>query len=297
MEIGRLLTAMVTPMTASGDVDYDGAKRLAVALVDSGNDGVIVSGTTGESPTLSNAEKVRLFAEVKGALGSKGAVIAGTGNYSTAESIELTREAEAAGADGVLLVTPYYNKPPQEGLYRHFSAIAESTRLPAILYNVPGRTGVNMTADTTIRLSAIPNIIGVKEASGDLDQSAKIISGASDGFRVWSGNDNDTLPLLSIGAYGVISVVGHIVGGQIKSMINHFLAGETRDAAEIHRRLLPLVNVAFVVANPIPIKYMLNQVGFPAGPNRLPLVEPDEATASKILAELKKHRIDLPVAV
>ncbi len=297
MEIGRLLTAMVTPMTASGEVDYDQAKRLALALVDSGNDGVVVAGTTGESPTLTTAEKLRLFSEVKGALGSRGVVVAGTGNYSTAESIELTREAESTGADAVLLVTPYYNKPTPEGLVRHFEAIAGATRLPAILYNVPGRTGVNMTAETTIRLSAVPNIIGVKEASGNLDQTAKIVEGAPGSFRVWSGNDNDTLPILAVGGYGVISVIGHIVGAQIREMITSFLAGENAKAAAIHRRLIPLVDAAFCVANPIPIKFMLNQTGFRAGPNRLPLVEPDEATAARILAELKRHRVDLPVAV
>lgn len=297
MEIGRLLTAMVTPMTAGGEVDYDQAKRLALALVDSGNDGVVVAGTTGESPTLTAAEKLRLFSEVKGALGSRGVVVAGTGTYSTAESIELTREAEGTGADGVLLVTPYYNRPTPEGLYRHFEAIAGATRLPAILYNVPGRTGVNMLPETVVRLSAVPNIIGVKEASGNLDQTAKIVEGAPAPFRVWSGNDNDTLPILAVGGYGVISVIGHIVGAQIREMITSFLAGENAKAAAIHRRLIPLVDAAFCVANPIPIKFMLNQVGFRAGPNRLPLVEPDEATASRILTELKRHRIDLPVAV
>ena len=297
MEIGRQLTAMVTPFDDRGEVDYEAAKRLALALLEAGNDGLVIAGTTGESPTLTTAEKLRLFAEVKAAVGGRGAILAGTGNYSTAESIELSLAAAETGVDGVLLVTPYYNKPTQEGLAQHFEAIAARTPLPALLYNVPGRTGVNMSADTVIRLSRTPNIVGVKEASGDLDQAAKIIEGAESGFRVWSGNDNDTLPLLAIGAYGVISVAGHVVGRQIREMIESFLAGDHGLAAAIHRRLIPMVDAVFCLANPIPIKYMLNQVGFPAGSPRLPLVEPDEGTAARIRAELARHRIDLPVAV
>lgn len=297
VEVGRLLTAMVTPFAADGAVDYDRAKRLALALLDSGSDGVVVSGTTGESPTLSTEEKVRLFREVKSAVGDRGAVIAGTGNYNTAESIELSREAERAGADGLLLVVPYYNKPTQEGLYRHFAAIAASTRLPCILYNVPGRTSLNMTAETVIRLSEVPNIVGVKEASGDLEQIGRIVSGARPGFRVWSGNDQDTLPILAIGGYGVVSVIGHLVGKQIKQMIEAQVAGRCDEARAIHLRLLPLVKACFLVSNPIPVKYALNVAGFPVGGYRLPLCDPDAATAEKIAAEVRRHQIDLPVAV
>src|SRR6266542_3684415 len=187
-EIGRLLTAMATPFDRDGQLDAAQAGRLARALLDSGSDGLVVAGTTGESPTLTLKEKWKLFAAVKQAVGGRGAVIAGTGNYSTAESIELTQEAEKIGVDGVLLVVPYYNKPTQEGLFRHFEAVARSTRLPCILYNVPSRTSTNMTAETTVRLSHIPNIVGVKEASGDLAQAARIIQGVRDDFRVWSGN-------------------------------------------------------------------------------------------------------------
>jgi len=297
VEIGRLLTAMVTPFAADGAVDYDRAKRLALALLDSGSDGVVVSGTTGESPTLSTEEKVRLFREVKSAVGDRGAVIAGTGNYNTAESIELSREAERAEADGLLLVVPYYNKPTQEGLYRHFAAIAASTRLPCILYNVPGRTSLNMTAETVIRLSEVPNIVGVKEASGDLEQIGRIVSGARPGFRVWSGNDQDTLPILAIGGYGVVSVIGHLVGKQIKQMIEAQVAGRCDEARAIHLRLLPLVKACFLVSNPIPVKYALNVAGFPVGGYRLPLCDPDAATAEKIAAEVRRHQIDLPAAV
>lgn len=297
MEIGRLLTAMVTPFDREGQVDYEQARRLAQALLDSGSDGVVVAGTTGESPTLTLKEKWRLFTEVKRAVGGRGAVIAGAGNYSTQESIELTRESERLGVDGVLLVVPYYNKPTQEGLFRHFEAIARSTSLPCILYNVPSRTVANMNSETVVRLSHIPNIVGIKEASGDLEQAARIIEHMRDDFYVWSGNDQDTLPLLAIGGYGVISVASHLAGAQIKEMIEAFLDGRTAQAARIHRRLTPLVKALFLVSNPSPVKYALNEIGFQVGAPRLPLVEPDDATAAAIRAELSRQRIDLPVAV
>lgn len=296
-EIGRLLTAMVTPFSSDGQVDFDQARNLATALIDSGSDGIVVAGTTGESPTLSLKEKWRLFTEVKRAAGRRGSIVAGTGNYSTQESIGLTQEAERLGVDAVLLVVPYYNKPTQEGLFRHFEAIARSTALPCILYNVPGRTACNMSADTVIRLSHIPNIVGIKEASGDLEQSARIIEHARDDFHVWSGNDQDTLPLLAIGGYGIVSVASHLVGLQIRAMIDSFLAGHNAEAAAIHRRLTPLVKALFLVSNPIPVKFALNAVGMRVGSLRLPLTEPDEATAAAIRAELARHRIDLPVAV
>ncbi len=297
-EIGRLLTAMVTPFDDQGAVDYPQARRLAQALLDSGSDGVVVGGTTGEAPTLSHEEKMRLFAEVKEAVDGRGVVIAGTGTYSTAESIELSKEAARTGVDGLLLTVPYYNRPTQEGLYRHFEAIARSGNLPCILYNIPGRTGTNMTVETTLRLSRVPNIVGVKEASGNLDQIARIIDGAGEGFRVWSGNDGDTLLVLAVGGYGVICVLSHLTGLQMKQLIESFLAGRTGGAAKMHRRLLTLNNALMTLAsNPIPIKYALNQIGFRVGPPRLPLVEPDEATGEKIMAEVRRHHIDLPVTV
>lgn len=296
-EIGRLLTAMVTPFDDRGEVDYQQAQRLAVALLESGSDGVVVAGTTGEAPTLSTKEKWRLFAEVRKAVGGRGAVVAGTGNYNTHESIELSREAEQIGVDALLLTVPYYNKPTQEGLFRHFEAIARATRLPCILYNVPSRTGLNMTAETTIRLAQIPNIVGVKEASGDFRQIATIIGHARGDFRVWAGNDEDTLPILALGGYGVVSVASHLVGSQMKEMIEAFTAGRTEDAAAVHRRLLPLMNALFLQTNPIPVKYALNQLGFRVGKPRLPLVEPEQAVGEAIMAEVRRHRIDLPVAV
>lgn len=294
-KFGRLITAMVTPFDANGGVDYPQAKKLALALLASGSDGIVVSGTTGESPTLSKEEKLRLFSEIKGAVGTRGTIIAGTGSYNTEESIELTREAEQVGVDGILLVVPYYNKPTQDGLFAHFSAIAKSTKLPCILYNVPGRTVTNLAPETAIKLSRTSNIAGIKEASGNLEQASKIIQAAPPGFLMYSGNDSDTLPLMALGAYGVISVASHLVGKQIKAMMEAFVSGDTRGAAAEHRRLLPLVNALFIVSNPIPVKYALNRVGFRSGKPRLPLTEPDEQTSAKIDAVLKSYTIDLPV--
>jgi len=276
-------------------VDYEQAKKLALALIASGSDGVLVVGTTGESPTLVRAEEYRLFREIKAAVGDKGSVIAGTGSNSTAEAVEATREAEKIGVDACLLVVPYYNKPTQEGLYQHFKTVAESTSLPCIMYNVPSRTVVNMTADTVIRLSKVANIIGVKEASGNFEQIAKIIQETGDDFFVWSGNDTDTFPIMAIGGYGIISVASHLVGNQIKQMIDNFVDGKVAEAAAIHRRLLPLVDALFIVSNPIPVKYAVNQVGFRVGKPRLPLIEPDEKTAAIIKDTLKNYTIDLPV--
>ena len=294
-KLGRLLTAMVTPFDAKGEVDYAQARKLALALLDSGSEGVVVVGTTGESPTLIREEELRLFSEVKSAVGSQGAVIAGTGSNSTAEAVETTREAERLGVDACLLVVPYYNKPTQEGLYQHFKTIAQSTSLACILYNVPSRTVTNLSAETVIKLSQIDNIIGVKEASGNLEQISHIISQARADFLVWSGNDGDTLPILALGGYGIISVASHLVGKQISEMIDSFISGKTAKAAEIHRHLMPLVNALFIISNPIPVKYALNQVGFNVGKPRLPLTEPDEKSAAIIKNILENYKIDLPV--
>ena len=295
-EIGRLLTAMVTPFDDKGEVDFEQAKKLAHALLDSGSDGVVLSGTTGESPTLTTGEKMRLFAEVKESVGDKGVVIAGTGTYSTAESIELSQEAEKQGVDGLLLVVPYYNKPPQEGIYQHFKAIAGKTNLPCIVYNIIGRTGVNMTDETTIRLSQIDNIVGTKEASGDMNQIARIIDGASPGFKVWSGDDNQTFLIMSMGGYGVVSVVSHLVGNQIKHMMGLLLEGDIEGAASEHRRLLPIFLGMFVESNPIPVKYAVNHIGLKVGGPRLPLVPPSEKAMVQIEKLLDQFEIDLPVS-
>src|SRR3990170_1244302 len=282
-EIGRLLTAMVTPFTAEGAVDYAQAGRLALALLETGSDGVVAAGTTGEAPTLTGAEKLALFSEVKKAVGGSAAVIAGTSTYNTAESVELTKEAAKTGVDGFLLTCPYYNRPTQEGLFRHFEAIARVTSLPCILYNIPGRTGVNMSVETVVRLSRVPNIVGIKEASGDLKQIARIVEETREDFHVWSGDDADTLPILSVGGYGVIAVVSHLAGNQLREMIDSYLAGRVAEASRIHRRLLPLMTVLMTAAsNPIPIKHALNVVGFRVGGVRLPLVEPEDRKSTRL---------------
>ena len=291
--LGRLITAMVTPFNDDGSVSYEQAKRLALGLLNSGSEGLVVVGTTGESPTLVRDEELRLFTEIKSAIGERGSVIAGTGSNSTAEAIEATRAAESTGVDACLLVVPYYNKPTQDNLYQHFKAIAQSTRLPCILYNVPSRTVVSLSADTVIRLSKIDNVIGVKEASGNLGEIAKIIENTEDDFIVWSGNDSDTLPILALGGYGAISVASNLVGNQIREMIDSFTSGRTDRAAEIHRHLMPLISALFIVSNPIPVKYALNQIGFKVGKPRPPLYEPDEKTAAIIKDTLKNYKIDL----
>ncbi|HET7737677.1 MAG TPA: 4-hydroxy-tetrahydrodipicolinate synthase [Tepidiformaceae bacterium] len=295
-ELGRLLTAMVTPYTPTGEVDYANARRLARHLVDSGNDGVVVTGTTGESPLLSDDEKARLWREVKEELGPDYTVVAGSGTNDTHHSIALTRLAEEAGADAVLTVVPYYLKPPQEGIYQHFRAIAESTRLPVILYNVPGRVGTNMTVETVLRLAEIPNIVGNKEANGDLASSAYVMEGAP-GFKIWSGNDNDNFHLWCMGAWGAISVTSHIVARQQKAMLREIQKGDLFEAAEIHRRLVAVTDACFLNGSPSTIRYVLRQLGFEIGAPRLPVVEPSEAIGAKVMAELAKHKLDIPTPV
>ena len=294
-KFGRLLTAMVTPFDVDGKVDLIQAKRLTKALLDSGSDGVVVSGSTGESATLTSEEKLQLFSEVKEAAGKQGVVIASTGTNSTSNSIELTREAEKIGVDGCLLVVPYYNKPTQEGIYRHFTAIAQSTNLPCILYNVPSRTVANMTEETVLKLARINNIIGIKESSANFEQIAGIIAGVGEEFLVYSGNDSDTLPILAMGGYGVISVASHLVGVNIKQMMDYYFGGEVEKAAKIHRNLLPLVRALFVESNPAPIKYALNYLGVAVGIPRLPLTEPAEKSKALIRDTLAHYKIDLPI--
>jgi 4-hydroxy-tetrahydrodipicolinate synthase len=294
-DLGRLITAMVTPFDSEGQVDYQQAEKLALALLKSGSDGLVLSGTTGESPTLTHEEELKLYRDIKKVVGKRGSIIAGTGSNSTAEAVEATQAAEKIGVDACLLVAPYYNKPTQDGLYAHFKTIAEHTQLPCILYNVPSRTVISIAAETVIKLSQIDNIIGIKEASGNMEEIGKIISGTRKDFVVWSGNDSDTLPMMSIGGYGIISVASHLVGLQMKEMINNFLAGKNAEAAAIHLKLMPLMKILFIVSNPVPIKYALNQIGFRAGRPRLPLVEPDAKAAAQINEVLKNYTIDLPL--
>ena len=292
-DLGRLLTAMVTPFASDGSVDYARARKLAQALVDSGTDALVVCGTTGESPTLTNDEKLRLFEETRDAVGDRAGIVAGTCNYNTAESIVLSREALRAGADAILGTVPYYNKPPQQGIERHFCAIADAVAVPLILYNVPSRTATNMLPETTIRLSRVPNIIGVKEASSNFEAIGTIIRETPDDFRLWSGNDADTLPILSLGGYGVVSVASHLVGFQIERMMSCAIAGDRQEAQRIHETLSPFFAALFATTSPIPLKYALKRVGFDCGGLRLPLVEIDARSAAIMDAALEPLHIDL----
>jgi len=296
---GRLLTAMVTPFAQDGSLDIDQAKRLATALLDSGTEGLVVCGTTGESPTLSNREKLALLEATVEVAHARGAtVIAGTTTYNTAESVELSREAAHLGVDGILGTVPYYNNPPQEGLFQHFRAIATAVEIPVVLYNIPSRSPRNMEAATTLRLAReVSNIVGVKEASANFKQIGEIIAGAPDGFRVWSGNDGDTLTMLALGAYGVVSVASHLVGGQISDLIAAFTSGDTARAAGLHHQLMPLIDALFVTTSPIPLKYALARVGMPVGETRLPLVPIDPKTQAIVDAALAHAEIDLKLPV
>jgi 4-hydroxy-tetrahydrodipicolinate synthase len=292
---GPVITAMVTPMDRLLAVDYERAAALAKRLVDSGSDGLVVCGTTGESPTLTDEERVRLFRTVREAVGGRAKVIAGTGTYNTAHSIHLTREAERVGCDGVLLVNPYYNKPSQEGLYQHFKAVAESTSLPVMLYNIQSRTSVNCEPATIARLAEIRNIVAVKEASGSLDQMSQIRKLTPPEFHLYSGDDSLTLPLLAVGGTGIVSVAAHLAGREIKAMIQAFQAGDVRQALTLHLRLWPLFKVLFITTNPTPVKAALALAGFDVGGLRLPLVEVTVREREQIASVLKELAL-LPVA-
>ncbi len=294
-EIGRLLTAMVTPFDDDGEINYKKARKLATALINSGSDGLVIGGTTGESPSMSNDEKIRLFAEVKEEVGEQAAVIAGTTDNNHRNSIELSKEAEGVGVDGLLLTVPAYNKPPMDGLYEHFKAIAAATSLPGILYNVPSRTSLNMDHATTLKLAEIDNIVGVKEASSDPVQITQIIDGSPDGFRVWSGNDDETFSIMCTGGYGIVSVAAHIIGKQIQSMMGKILEGDVESAAAEHRRMLPIFKAIFWVTNPVPIKHAVNRAGMDIGGTRLPLWGPDEAFKAKFNPVMDDYDVDLPV--
>ena len=283
---------MVTPFTEDGELSGRAVGEIAHALIESGTEGLVLAGSTGEGSSLSAREKLELFRVTKDAVGETAAIVAGTGTYNTRESIELTREAEPY-TDAFLLTVPYYSKPTQEGMYQHFAAIAAATTKPCLLYNIPSRTAINMTAETTIRLSQIGNIAGIKEASGDLSQIARIIDGAAGGFRVWSGNDEDTFGVMSLGGYGVVGVITHLVGEQVGELCDLVRAGRLAQAAEIHNRLLPLRDAMFSITNPIAIKWTLRKLGLPVGPLRLPLVDPDPDVAEKVWAEVQRHSIDL----
>ena len=283
---GRLLTAMVTPMTKDGAIDYPGAAQLAEYLVTQmRNDGIVVSGTTGESPTTSNEEKARLIRTVKDVVGDRAVVVAGVGTNDTAHSCELARQAEQAGADGLLVVTPYYNKPPQSGLVAHFTAVADATGLPNLLYDIPGRTGIPIKTETLIRLAEHPRIVGVKDAKGDFGEGSKVMLATDLVF--YSGDDIVNLPWLSIGAVGCVSVVGHVVGDRIREMIDAYLAGDVAAALRLHRELMPVyIGIMTRTQGVISTKAALAMVGLPSWSVRLPLVDATPAEVEQFRGDL-----------
>ncbi len=270
---GRVLTAMVTPFGASGAVDLELAARLAVHLVDHGSDGLVLCGTTGESPTLSWDEQHQLFSAVKAAVGSRAHLLAGTGSNCTAEAVEAVQEAAALGADGALVVVPYYNKPPQEGLEAHFRAVAAAApQLPLMLYNIPGRTGCSLSPETTARLMGQPNVVSFKAASGTTEEVSALRAACGDRLAIYSGDDALTLPMLAVGAVGVVSVASHLAGDHIQRLVQAFLAGDQATALAVHEQLLPLCKALFCTTNPIPVKAALELAGWPVGAPRLPLL-------------------------
>lgn len=273
MDLGRIGTAMITPFKKDGTINYPELERIIDHLIDNGTDAIIACGTTSENPTMSTEEKTEVVRFTVEKVAGRIPVIAGTGDNETAYSIAMTHKAEANGADGIMLVTPYYNKPNQQGMYAHFTTIAKETTLPIMLYNVPGRTGANVLAETTVKLSKIDNITSIKEASGNLDQMGDIIENVDNDFIVYSGDDGLTLPLLAIGGKGVISVASHVVGNDMQQMIRAFDEGRHAEAAKIHRALLPLVRALFAQPNPSPIKYAMTKLGFDTLDVRLPMVE------------------------
>ncbi len=270
---GSLITAMVTPFREEDHaLDVDGAQRLASHLLDTGTDAIVVAGSTGESPTLTYKEKAELFRAVGEVTRGRGKLICGTGTYSTAETLELTQAAEDAGADGLLVVTPYYNKPPQRGLIAHFERVADATELPIIVYNIPGRTATRIEHDTLLQLAERPNIVAVKDSTGDFQGVSRLIAEAPPDFEVYSGDDWATFGYVCLGAVGLVSVASHLVGPQIRQMIELIQTGDVPAARKIHEDLSPLFNALFVTSNPIPLKAALEMIGLPAGVPRLPLV-------------------------
>ncbi|WP_335870771.1 4-hydroxy-tetrahydrodipicolinate synthase [Bacillus sp. 2205SS5-2] len=282
MNYGRISTAMVTPFDHRGNIDFKKTTALVNYLIENGSDSLVIAGTTGESPTLTAEEKLALFSHVVKVVAGRVPVIAGTGSNNTYASIEFTKKAEKTGIDSVLLVTPYYNKPSQKGLYEHFNAIAKETSLPVMLYNVPGRSVANLSPETVIALSKIENIIAVKEASGDLSVMTEIIAGTADDFHLYSGDDGLTLPVLAVGGVGVVSVAAHIIGNEMQDMMDSFLKGDYLSAAKSHQQLLPIMNGMFAQPSPAPVKTALQLRGMDVGPVRLPLVALTETERNKL---------------
>jgi len=282
---------MITPYHPDLQVNYERAGEIAEYLAANGSDGIVVSGTTGESPVLSKDEKLRLFAEVKAKVGDRAEVWAGTGSYDTQASIRLSVEAEKIGVDGLLVVTPYYNKPSQEGLYQHFKAVAESVSIPIMLYNIPGRTGTNMLPETVARLSAIKNITALKESSGMMDQMSLLKSMLPETVDIYSGDDSLTLPMLALGAAGVVSIASHVLGKEIKDMLNYFAAGDIKQAQKLHNHLFPMFKGLFITTNPVPVKEALNMLGKDVGGLRLPLCQANEAEIIQVQQLLASYSL------
>lgn len=284
----RLMTAMITPFTSNLEVDYEKAAQLASYLVENGSEGIVVCGTTGESPTLSEEEKIELFRTVKSTVGNDVQVWAGIGSNSTEQSVQLAKKTAELNIDGIMAVTPYYNKPSQEGLYRHFKAIADSVSLPLMLYNVPGRTGINMLPATVKRLSMIDNVSCLKESTGNMDQMTEIKNAVADDFIIYCGDDSLTLPMMSLGAHGVVSIASHLVGREIREMIDAYINGRIKEAQQIHGRLYPVFKVLFVTTNPIPVKEALKMLGKDGGLLREPLCEASDNEKEIITGVLKQ---------
>ncbi|MDF5732597.1 MAG: 4-hydroxy-tetrahydrodipicolinate synthase [Rhizonema sp. PD38] len=295
VDFGRVLTAMITPFKRDGSVNYAIAAELAAHLVDNGTDTLVMCGTTGESPTLSWEEEYQLFTVVLEAVEGKAQVIAGCGSNSTKEAIAATQKAAKIGIHGTLQVVPYYNKPPQAGLYQHFQAIAQaSPDLPVLIYNIPGRTGQNLHPETVARLAEVRNIVGIKESTGSIDQVSQIRRLTPQEFQIYSGDDYMTLPLLAIGAKGVVSVASHLVGNQIKQMILAFSSGQVQEATEIHLKLFPLFKALFATTNPILVKKALELQGWEVGSTRLPLWEADSQVCQELEVVLKELNLVKP---
>jgi 4-hydroxy-tetrahydrodipicolinate synthase len=282
LNFGRVSTAMVTPFDHKGNIDFSKTTQLINYLIDNGTDSLVVAGTTGESPTLTKEEKVALFRHVVKAVNGRIPVVAGTGSNNTHASIELTKKAAEAGVDAIMLVAPYYNKPSQDGLFQHFKIIADSTSLPVMLYNIPGRSSVNIDSETIIRLSEVENIIAVKEAGGNLDAMTDIISNTPDDFSLYSGDDGLTLPIMSIGGNGIVSVASHIIGSEMQEMIKYFVEGDVSAAAKTHQKLLPVMKGLFTSPSPTPVKTALQLKGLDVGSVRLPLIPLSETERTKL---------------
>ena len=290
---GRMLTAMITPMTGEGAVDYGGAARLAEYLVtEMRNDGLVISGTTGESPTTSDAEKARLLRAVIDAVGDRATIVAGVGTNDTAHTCELARQAEEAGAHGLLVVTPYYNKPPQHGLVAHFTAVADATGLPVLVYDIPGRTGTAIATETLVQLSAHPRIVAVKDAKGDFGASSVVMAATDLAF--YSGDDMLNLPWLSVGAVGFVSVHGHVVGDRLHEMIDAYVAGDVDTALAVHRELLPVYTGMTRMQGTVSTKAALAMLGLPGGPVRPPLADATTAEAERLRTDLVAGGVKLP---